>query len=244
MANTFSPFGFRQYRHIEGNQPTMGFETFRISSSDASIIFTGDPVVSALAAGLGVGTNYGRYVTGSSASGAGGGIGGSSIPVLGVFLGCKYYNPTVGRTVWSPAWPGNQQAAGPDVEAYVCTDRDMLWIAQASTGTNITSSYIGYGIGYNNPGSTSAFANLTTGNSPTSLASSYVTATPTSSYPFVIYDYLGTYSGAAGMPSWDISPTAGALSGFINGLDPTSAGAILIVKPINWSYALGALSGA
>jgi hypothetical protein len=92
MTNVFVPFGFRPYRHIDGNRPTMGFETFRIASSDNSVIFTGDPVVGAVAAGLGAFPNYGHYITGSSVATAGG----SSIATVGIFAGCTFYNPGAG----------------------------------------------------------------------------------------------------------------------------------------------------
>jgi hypothetical protein len=239
MANVFSPFGFRQYRQIEGAQPTMGFETFRLNSSDPAIIYTGDPVITANAAGFAAGNYYGRYITGSSAGTAGG----SSLATLGIFVGCKFYNPSVARTVWSPYWPGNQQAAGPDVEAYVITNPLSLWIVQSSTNSLIGSSNIGGGILFNNTTS-SAFSSQTTGISGVSAISTSVTTTGTapSSYPFRIYDFAGTYSGGVGSPSWDISPAAGSLTGFINGYDVTSAGMVLIVQPLNWLNNVGGLA--
>lgn len=245
MANTFAPFGFKQFRHLEGNQPTMGFETFRINSSDPSLIFTGDPVVTYNGVSQSSGNYFGRYITGSSQVGT---TFGTSVAVLGIFLGCKFYNPSVARMVWSPYWPGNQQAAGPDVEAYVCTDPNMLWTVQASTTTLLGTSNIGYGIGYTIGqssvalNSTAVYGNQTTGQSQAALVSSGTLAA-TSSYPFIIYDFAGTYSGGAGMPSWDISPNAGALSNFVNGMDPTSAGAVLIVKGLNWVYNFGGALG-
>jgi hypothetical protein len=240
MVNVFSPNGFKQYRHLEGNQPTMGFETFRINSSDASVIYTGDPVVTGLAAGAAAGTFYGRYVTGSSQVTSSG----SSMATMGIFLGCKYYNPSVNRMVWSAYWPGNQSAGGPDVEAYICTDAQMLYLVQSSTATLITSSMIGYGIPYNNTTS-SAFASAASGQSGVSAVSSLASATTVSTggypFPFTIFDFAGPYSGGAGSPSWDINPAAGALSGFVNGMDPTSAGMFLIVKPNNFLFSGGAV---
>lgn len=243
MANTYAPFGFRQYRHLEGNAPTMGFETFRIASSDASLIFTGDPVVtqnSVTASTGSAGSGYGRYITGSTNAGT---TYGTSVAVLGIFMGCEYYNSNVGRTVWSAWWPGNGTAGQPDVQAYVCTDPNMLYTAQASTGAVLGTSNVGQGIGYSNSnssvalGSTNYFGNQVTGQSGAGLVSSGTLGVgPGSSYPFNLWDLAGTYSGAAGMPAWNIAPATGALSGFLNGYDPTSAGAIWIVKPQWFTY--------
>lgn len=203
MANTYSPFGFRQFRHMEGDPPTMGFERLFLASSDTNLYFTGDLVC--LSSG-GVGTNPNTISLYNASSGY--------IPV-GVFMGCKYYSATVGRTVWSSFFPGSVGSSSP-CDAYVCTDTNMLYIAQASTTSGVVgSSMIGWGIGLASSGQ--ATGNQTTGISNVALASS-LTSLQSATSPFKVFDVYQNWAPPG-----------------VNGTSSGSEGAaILVVMPNNW----------
>lgn len=162
MANTSNPFGFRQFGMREGSAPTAGFDRKFISSGYATPVFTGDAVVRS--------TTPPYLVSGGST--AGGVALGSSVALNeGIFMGCKYYNTNVGRTVWNSYWPGS--GAQGDVEAYVCTNPEETYIVQGSTGAVLGSSNVGMVV----PQTTtnSSLGNTLSGVSAMTVVSSLVT---------------------------------------------------------------------
>ncbi len=202
VTNTNAPFGFRQFGQREGTAPTAGFERFSLLSSDPSPYFTGDIVDMSSKSLLAGNINQ---------SGSSGSI---QIISLGVFLGCKYYSPQVGRTVWNSYFPGNVSSSSP-VEAYVCTNPEQLYIVQGSTGAIPGSSNIGAGIPSNTAGS--SLGNTATGQSVGTVNSSLITAL-TSAANFRIVDVYSNYAPP--------------------GVNGTSTGAegfqILVVQPNNF----------
>lgn len=197
MANTSSPFGFRQFRRIDGGAPTAGFDTLTIASSDTSVIGTGDVVAT---------STTGPYVTQLSSG---------LSQVRGVFMGCEYYSPTVARKIWSPYFPGSVATTSGtnDVQAWVCTDPDMLYTVQGATTAAITSSMINLNFGVSS--GTFGAANTTTGISGMTLASTSFATTAT--LPFRLWDLWSNWSPPG-----------------VNGTDNTSAGNIVIVQPNNF----------
>src|SRR5258708_2277526 len=125
MANISAPFGFRQFRRFDGGAPTAGFDTLTIASSDTSVIGTGDCVITIQSTAPGAAGSYVSAVLASS------GI----AQIRGVFFGCEFFSPTVGRKVWSPFFPGSvaTSCGTNDAQAWVCTDPDMLYTVQYST---------------------------------------------------------------------------------------------------------------
>lgn len=213
MANTYVPFGFRQFGRRDGGSPTAGFDRLFLASSDTNLYFTGDVVCLSSAAG-GFGTNPNTISLWSGSSGY--------IPV-GIFMGCKYYSPSVGRTVWSSYFPGNVGSSSP-CDAYVCTDVEMRYIAQASTTSGVVgSSMVGFGISIASSGQ--AAGNQTTGVSNIALASS-VTSIQSATAPFKVID---VYS------NWAPPGVNGTSTG-------AEGGAILVVTPNNFFY--GGLNAA
>lgn len=197
MANTLAAFGFRQFRRFDGGAPTAGFDTLTIASSDANVIGTGDVVATSAT---------GPYVTVLSSG---------LSQVRGVFMGCEYYSPTVGRKVWSPYFPGSVQTSSGtnDVQAWVCTDPDMLYIVQCSTTATVTSSQVGLNFGVSS--GTFGSANTTTGISAMTLAST--SAATTATLPWRLMDFYSNWSPPG-----------------VNGTDNTSAGNIVVVAPNNF----------
>jgi len=213
MANVFSPFGFRQFRRLDGGAPTAGFDTLSIASSDTNLYFTGDPVATSASH---------PYVTVPSTGVS---------QLRGIFLGCEFFSPTVGRKVWSPFFPGSVQTSSGtnDAIAWVCTDPDMMWIVQTSTGTTVTSTMIGSNFAFTV--AASSLGNQTTGISNVSLASS--TATTTSSGPFRLMDFWSNWN-APTSGNFSFSANIPGTGAVVNGTDNTSAGMIVVVAPNLW----------
>jgi len=202
MANTFSPFGFRPFGRREGGAPTAGMERMFIVSSDTNAYFTGDVVALSSAT---TGTNPNTISLWSGSSG---------MIAAGVFVGCKYYSPDVGRTIWNNYFPGSVGSSNV-CEAYVITDPEQLFIAQASTTSGICgTSLINLGISVASSLQTSG--NTLSGQSYLALSSSSV-GLASSLAPFRVVD---SYSNSA--------PPG------VNGTSTDSAGNILIVAPNNW----------
>jgi hypothetical protein len=189
LPNTSAPFGFKQYGQREGSAPTAGQETRLISSAQTTPIFTGDVVAQSSAAP--------GYILSIGSTGA------ITTTALGIFLGCKYYNTNVSRTTWSSYWPGS--GATGDVQAFVCTNPEQLYIAQGSTGGVLGSSNIGQGV----PCSVllSSLGNTLTGQSVMTIQSSLVTGLSSNAQFMVIDTYAnvappgvnGTSTGAEGL---------------------------------------------
>lgn len=173
MANTFAPFGFRSFGRLEGGAPTAGQTKVTLLASDTNLYFTGD-VVQISSAG---------YLT-LPASGS---VTGS--PIAGIFNGCEYYSPSVGRVVWNSYFPGNVTSSAPG-NAYVLTDPDQLFIVQGSSAGVLGSSLIGWNIGF--ASTSQGSGNTTNGVSAEFLASSSPAATNT--LPFRIMDVYTNYA--------------------------------------------------
>lgn len=115
MANINAPFGFRPVRRLDGVTPNFEFREFKIANANNSVIATGD-FCKALNTG---------YITLSTA--------GTTDANLGVFMGCKYLNTALGRTVYSNYWPGS--GATGDIIAQVIVDPMVVFEVQTtSTG--------------------------------------------------------------------------------------------------------------
>lgn len=207
MANILgSPtMGFQTYGRQEGASPTDGLTPVWIASTDASLIFRGDPIVTSSAGGT---NNSGAYITAPAS--------GNSF-IRGVFQGCYQFNPTASRTIWSNNYGGAVTGSTGDIKAYIVDDPETNFIAQGSTGVAITSSFVGLNIGFTANSSTGS---TLLGYSNVALQSTTVGSTQT--LPWRIVDF---YSGLA-VP---FVPAIGA-NAFINGTDNTSPANIVVVR--------------
>jgi len=176
MANTQAYFGFTQYQGGAGGAPTFAQSTRRIASSSGAI-YTGDPVMPAVSTANG-------YIVQAAAG---------STAIAGIFVGCKYLNTSLGRTVWSSYWPGS--GATGDVEAYVIDDPNARFIVQTST----TAFPITGTLSTQTSGVQGQYAQFTigTGNTSTGRSGAYLSAVGTTvTYPFIIVDYnVGVQNG-------------------------------------------------
>ena len=200
MANTFGPFGFRSFGDMDGAAPTMGLTRRYLASSDTNLYFTGDVVCLSTGALSPLG-----YIT-LPASGT------TMSPVLGVFAGCEYYSPSVGRTIWSSYFPGNTTSSSP-CNAYIIEDPNQLFTVQCTTTAVVGTSAIGLNFGFTSSDTTAPqkSGNQTTGISNIALQSTSVTAN--TSLPFRLVDTTSNYYPPG-----------------VNGADGTTAGAIVVVS--------------
>lgn len=218
MANTLAnpTGGFQAFGRMEGGSPTAGLTPVWIASTDAATMFRGDPCITTPGALVGT-NNSGNYITSvqNSTYAAPGNNG-----IRGVFMGCEYYQPTVGRTVWSQYWPGTVTGSTGDIRAWIIDDPQQVFICQGSTTQAIGSSFVGLNIGFTANSST---GNTTSGLSNVALQST--TAGSTNTYPWRIVDFYSAYA-PPGVPNV-------GTNAFVNGTDNTTAANILVVRMNN-----------
>ena len=111
MANETTKMGLIPVRKVGGQAWTGGQQRYRIASGATTAIFQGD-LVTQLTAGT-----IGRH----AASG--------TVPILGVFNGCSYTDPTSGETVFSNSYPGSIAAS--DIVANVIDDPMVQFTIQS-----------------------------------------------------------------------------------------------------------------
>jgi hypothetical protein len=134
-SNTNSPFGFWQRAGI-GSSPT--YEQFENANGgidyNATVIYFGDPVLRS-------GSGDGTYIQGSN---------GQTVPMAGVFIGCKYLSTAIGRTVWSNYWPGGSPTTSGNqtsISAWVVNDPNAQFLAQ-SDSTGVVQADVGSNLDY------------------------------------------------------------------------------------------------
>jgi hypothetical protein len=206
--------GFQSFRRAEGGSPTAGLTEVWIASTDAGLIFRGDPVMTSSNGGTNLSGAYITSVNNNSVSTSTGFL------CRGVFQGCYQYQPIVQRVVWSNYYDGSVTGSTMDIKAYVIDDPDEQFLVQASTKATILSSYIGLNIGIT--------YNTTTGNTLSGYSNVTVESTSTTSsnsQPFRIVDFYSAYAPPGGLSGPAIGTNA-----FINGTDNTNVANMLIVR--------------
>ena len=129
MANTFAPFGFRQYSGT-GSAPTYEQTVAYVAYNNTTAIYFGDPVVQ-------LNTGYIAQATAGTTQ------------IAGIFVGCKYLSVSQKRTVWSNYWPGTSDvASGNSIEAYVINDPNAQFLVQSGNGGPVTFASIGNNLNF------------------------------------------------------------------------------------------------
>jgi hypothetical protein len=179
MANTNTPFGFRQYYGGSGGAPTFAQSTRLIASTDTTPVYTGDPVMPVISTANG-------YITQAAAG---------TTTLAGIFVGCKYTSVSQKRTVWNSYWPGSD--ASGDVEAYVIDDPNAQFeVMGASTTFNITGTLTT--VTSSKVGQYAQFA-IGTGNSSTGQSGAYLdSANTTVTFPFIVRGLIAAPPGGPG----------------------------------------------
>ena len=121
MANIDAAFGLRPYERVGSNYNNQGINAYPLNfdgltTGTTSKIWTGTPVIP-LATGL-------IDIVGA--------VAGGTVPLLGVFMGCKYI-ATDGTPTWSAYWPGYAAIkASTEATAYVADNPDALFVINAN----------------------------------------------------------------------------------------------------------------
>ena len=111
MANKDAAFGLRPSRMMGGAPYSGGQSRYRIASGLSGKIFQGDLV---------------KQVTGGGIERA---AAASAVPVVGVFNGVRYTDPTTGEQVFKNYYPGSVAAS--DIIAFVIDDPSVVFEVQA-----------------------------------------------------------------------------------------------------------------
>lgn len=111
MANKDAAFGLKPVRMMGGAPYSGGQSRYRIASGATTPIFQGD-LVTQLTAGV-----LGRH----TATG--------TVPIVGVFNGVQYTDPTTGEQVFNNYYPGSIAAS--DIIASVIDDPNVVFEVQA-----------------------------------------------------------------------------------------------------------------
>lgn len=179
MANSNSPFGFRQWSGT-GSAPTYEMVTFGNGGLDynAAAIYYGDPVARA-------GSGDGTLVRAAGSAGA------STVTMAGIFQGCKYLSTSQKRTVWSNYWPGTDVVVGAQstIEAYVINDPNAQFLCQ-SDSTGVVQADVGANFDFN----------IGTGTAANGLSGAFLlhTGVVTAAYPWRLVSIVLSPPGAPG----------------------------------------------
>lgn len=169
MANTYAPFGFRQYSG-NGSAPTYEQVEMLIKSDYTTPVFFGDAVLQ----------DANGYITRAGDA--------PTTQLAGVFVGCKYLSVAQKRTVWSNYWPGSDNNG--DVYAYVVNDPNARFIAQAASNLNVTQAAVGASI---------SLAGGSGGNTANGISGMYLDTVGTSSTaPFRVISLVTDPPGSNG----------------------------------------------
>ena len=178
MASSATPYGLKAVNLI-GGQPYAGStRQIKIASGYGTNIFNGS-IVSIVAGGtIEIVTTNGDNSTGFPAG------------TIGIFVGCRYTDPSTSQLTFNQYWPTGTVAS--DAMAYIVDDPDVVFQIQADGA--VTQADLGQNTHLAAVQSTST-GSTTTGNS-TSAATS--TTNTTSGWAFRIVDFVDAPGSSIG----------------------------------------------
>ena len=128
MANKDAAFGLRPVKMIGGAPWTGGQSRYRIAANYGTSIFQGDMVM---------------QVTGGTVEIH---ADGGTVPIVGVFNGCQYTDPTTGEQVFSNYYPASTNAS--DIIAFIIDDPMVVFEVQADAAFPIADLFGNFDIVY------------------------------------------------------------------------------------------------
>tara|TARA_R110001592_G_scaffold239779_1_gene499749 strand:- start:5118 stop:5702 length:585 start_codon:yes stop_codon:yes gene_type:complete len=134
MANQDAAFGMRPVRMVGGAPYTGGQSRYRIAANYGTAIFQGDMVA---------------QVTGGTVEVH---ADGGTVPIVGVFNGCMYTDPTTSEQVFSNFYPASTNAS--DIIAFIIDDPMVVFEVQADAAFPIADLFGNFDIVYTSAGST------------------------------------------------------------------------------------------
>jgi hypothetical protein len=126
MANITERFGLRPSRQLNGSPFINAQNRYRVASNNSTSIYQGD-VVKPFATG-----QVGRAVANTST------------PVVGVFNGCFYTDPTTQKPTWKNYLPGSTVAS--DIIAFVIDGPDTVFEVNANAIFAVADIFKGFSI--------------------------------------------------------------------------------------------------
>ena len=154
MANKDASFGLKPVRMMGGSPYSGGQSRYRIAANYGTSIFQGDLVMQVTGGGVEIHAD------------------GGTVPIVGVFNGCMYTDPTTSEQVFSNYYPASTNAS--DIIAFVHDDPNTVFEVQADDTFPVADLFGNFDIVYTNSGSTytgisGAELDVTTGATATSL---------------------------------------------------------------------------
>ena len=134
MANQDAAFGMRPVKMIGGAPWTGGQSRYRIAANYGTSIFQGDMVA---------------QVTGGTVEVH---ADGGTVPIVGVFNGCQYTDPTTKEQIFSNFYPASTNAS--DIIAFIIDDPMVVFEIQANAAFPIADLFGNFDIVYTTAGST------------------------------------------------------------------------------------------
>ena len=135
MANQDASFGLKPVRMMGGSPYTGGQSRYRIANNYDTNIFQGDLVMQVTGGGVEIHAD------------------GGTVPIVGVFNGCTYTDPTTNEPVFSNYYPASTAAA--DIIAFIIDDSNVVFEIQADDTFPVADLLGNFDIVYTNSGSTS-----------------------------------------------------------------------------------------
>ena len=134
MANQDASFGLKPVRMMGGSPYTGGQSRYRIANNYGTNIFQGDLVMQVTGGGVEIHAD------------------GGTVPIVGVFNGCTYTDPTTNEPVFSNYYPASTAAA--DVIAFIIDDSNVVFEIQADATFPVADLLGNFDVVYTNAGST------------------------------------------------------------------------------------------
>ena len=134
MANQDAAFGLRPIGRIGGTPYTGGQSRYRIAANYGTAIFQGDMVM---------------QVTGGTVEIH---ADGGTVPIVGVFNGCQYTDPTTGEQKFSNFYPASTNAS--DLIAFIIDDPMVVFEVQADAAFPVADLFGNFDVVYTSAGST------------------------------------------------------------------------------------------
>ena len=134
MANQDAAFGLRPIGRVGGTPYTGGQSRYRIAANYGTAIFQGDMVM---------------QVTGGTVEIH---ADGGTVPIVGVFNGCQYTDPTTGEQRFSNYYPASTNAS--DLIAFIIDDPMVVFEVQADAAFPVADLFGNFDVVYTSAGST------------------------------------------------------------------------------------------
>ena len=134
MANQDASFGLKPVRMMGGSPYSGGQSRYRIANNYGTNIFQGDLVMQVTGGGVEIHAD------------------GGTVPIVGVFNGCTYTDPTTNEPVFSNFYPASTAAA--DIIAFIIDDSNVVFEIQADDTFPVADLLGNFDIVYTTAGST------------------------------------------------------------------------------------------